>query len=124
MPAWTRLRRSSVASHLAKNSSTFSQSPHTTGCATSSSPPIPQLGANPMTSNAWTTTGPEGPRSRADFDAEVETLEREWAENPRWKGIERPYSAEDVVALRGSFPLRHSLAEHGSKRLWEMLAND
>lgn len=39
----------------------------------------------------------------------------------RFDGIERPYTPEDVRRLRGSVVLRHSLAEHGAKRLWELL---
>lgn len=74
-----------------------------------------------MTATPNTWSEPQGRRTRADFDRDVEALEREWAENPRWKGIERSYSAADVVALRGSLPLRHTLAEHGSQRLWELL---
>jgi len=69
--------------------------------------------------NTW--SGTHGRRTRADFNRDVEALEREWAENPRWAGIERSYSAADVVALRGSLPLRHTLAEYGAERLWEML---
>ncbi len=74
-----------------------------------------------MTATPNTWSGAAGPRSRADFDRDVEALERDWAENPRWKGIERSYSAADVVALRGSLPLRHTLAEYGAQRLWAML---
>ncbi|MCW2960458.1 MAG: isocitrate lyase [Thermoleophilia bacterium] len=69
--------------------------------------------------NTW--AGTNGRRSRAQFDRDVELLEQEWAENPRWAGIERTYSAADVVALRGSLPLRHTLAEYGSETLWKLL---
>ena len=41
---------------------------------------------------------------------EAEALEREWDTDPRWRGVERPYSAEDVVRLRGSFRVEHSIA--------------
>ncbi|MEO6867352.1 MAG: isocitrate lyase [Gaiellales bacterium] len=74
-----------------------------------------------MTANPNTWSNTHGRRTSADTDRDVEMLEREWAENPRWKGIERTYTAADVVALRGSLPLRHTLAEYGSERLWEML---
>ncbi len=48
-------------------------------------------------------------------------LAREWAEDPRWKGIERSYSAEDVVRLRGSIQVEHTLARMGAERLWWLL---
>ncbi len=54
---------------------------------------------------------------------EAETLEHEWQTHPRWKGVERVYSAEDVVRLRGSIPVEHTLARHGAERLWN-LVND
>jgi len=41
---------------------------------------------------------------------------------PRWAGIERRHRPEDVVRLRNSFPIRHSLAERGAERLWHLLA--
>jgi isocitrate lyase len=48
---------------------------------------------------------------------EAEELEREWA-NARWQGIERPYSAQDVIRLRGSVKIEHTLAARGADRLW------
>jgi isocitrate lyase len=42
----------------------------------------------------------------------------------RFEGIERPYSAEDVLRLRGSFPIEHTLARRGALRLWELLQQD
>jgi isocitrate lyase len=48
-------------------------------------------------------------------------LNYEWAHNPRWKGIERPYTAEDVLRLRGSVHIEHTLARLGAERLWELL---
>ncbi|CAN5761854.1 isocitrate lyase [soil metagenome] len=54
---------------------------------------------------------------------EAETLEHEWQTHSRWKGVERVYSAEDVVRLRGSIPVEHTLARHGAERLWN-LVND
>jgi isocitrate lyase len=55
------------------------------------------------------------------FDTAVAQLEREWATDPRWQGITRPYSAADVVRLRGSVPIEHSLARQGAERLWSLL---
>ena len=48
-------------------------------------------------------------------------LARAWSTEPRWTGIERTYSAEDVVRLSGSLEIRHTLAEHGAARLWDLL---
>jgi isocitrate lyase (EC 4.1.3.1) len=48
-------------------------------------------------------------------------LERDWRENPRWQGITRPYSAADVVRLRGSVQIEYTLAKLGAQRLWELL---
>ena len=41
-------------------------------------------------------------------DQQAAALEKDWAENPRWKGIKRPYSAADVVRLRGSLGIEHT----------------
>ena len=55
------------------------------------------------------------------FDTAVNELERQWASDARWKGVERPYSAADVVRLRGSVPVEYSLARQGAERLWKLL---
>jgi isocitrate lyase len=51
----------------------------------------------------------------------IEQLERDWRENPRWRGITRPYSAADVVRLRGSVQIEYTLAKLGAQRLWELM---
>ena len=51
----------------------------------------------------------------------TEQLERDWRENPRWQGITRPYSAADVVRLRGSVQIEYTLAKLGAQRLWELM---
>ena len=51
---------------------------------------------------------------------EAAELERRW-EADRWRGIERPYAAADVVRLRGAIRVEHSLARAGAERLWELL---
>ncbi|GLU45814.1 isocitrate lyase [Nocardiopsis ansamitocini] len=48
-------------------------------------------------------------------------LKQRWETDPRWAGIERTYSAEDVVRLRGSVTEEHTLARLGAKRLWQLL---
>ena len=45
----------------------------------------------------------------------------DWKTNPRWRGITRPYTQQDVNRLRGSFQIEHSLARHGAERLWSLL---
>jgi isocitrate lyase len=51
-------------------------------------------------------------------------LERRWETDPRWRGVQRTYSAEEVVRLRGSFRVEHSVARRGAERLWELLGSD
>lgn len=54
-------------------------------------------------------------------DQQIAALEKEWATNPRWKGIQRGYGAADVVRLRGSVPIEHTLAKRGAEKLWNLL---
>ncbi|MBT9485939.1 MAG: isocitrate lyase [Rubrivivax sp.] len=54
-------------------------------------------------------------------EQQAATLAKDWAENPRWKGIQRGYSAADVVRLRGSMPIEHTLAKRGAEKLWTLL---
>ena len=56
-----------------------------------------------------------------DLKAQAAALAKDWAENPRWKGIKRGYSAEDVVRLRGTFPIEHTLAKRGAEKLWSLV---
>ncbi|WP_299166451.1 isocitrate lyase [uncultured Arthrobacter sp.] len=51
----------------------------------------------------------------------VRELELEWAADPRWEGIQRDYSAADVVRLRGSVQEEHTLARRGAQKLWQQL---
>lgn len=53
--------------------------------------------------------------------ARIDALTNDWATNPRWKGIERPYTAEDVLKLRGSVEIEYTLAKNGAERLWKKL---
>lgn len=63
----------------------------------------------------------ENTMSRA---AQVEALKKDWAENPRWKGIKRGYTAEDVVRLRGSLKVEYTLARNGAEKLWNLVNNE
>jgi isocitrate lyase len=51
-------------------------------------------------------------------------LGRDWAESARWSGIERDYAPEDVLRLRGSLRIEHTLARHGAEKLWRLLAEE
>ncbi len=51
---------------------------------------------------------------------ETAKIRNDWIENPRWKGIKRGYSAEDVYRLRGSVQIEHTLARRGAEKLWKM----
>ncbi len=51
----------------------------------------------------------------------AESLKNDWDNNPRWKGITRNYSAEDVVSIRNSVDIKHTLAENGAQKLFENL---
>ncbi|PZN04637.1 MAG: isocitrate lyase, partial [Bacillota bacterium] len=55
---------------------------------------------------------------------EAAQLEEEWRTDPRWQGIRRNYSAEDVVRLRGSVRVEYTLARQGAQRLWELLHSE
>ena len=50
--------------------------------------------------------------------AAIEQLKKDWAENPRWNGVERGYTAEEVVRLRGTVNIEYSLAKQGAEKLW------
>src|SRR5438046_671836 len=54
-------------------------------------------------------------------EQQIAALEKDWAENPRWKGIKRGYTGADVVRLRGSLPIEHTLAKRGAEKLWNLV---
>jgi isocitrate lyase len=54
----------------------------------------------------------------------ITELKRDWMENPRWRGIERAYTAEDMVRLRGTVPIEYTLAQRGADRLWRTLHSE
>jgi isocitrate lyase len=53
---------------------------------------------------------------------QIAALKSDWKRNPRWKGLKRGYSAEDVVRLRGSVRIEHTLARRGAEKLWRMVS--
>jgi len=52
---------------------------------------------------------------------EADNLRRHWSSSPRWEGIERSFEAEDVIGLRGSITVEHTLARLGAERLWWLM---
>lgn len=57
-------------------------------------------------------------------DIRVKNLEENWKSDERWKGIERPYSAEKVIGLRGSIDIEHTLARRGAEKFWNLLKTE
>ncbi len=57
-------------------------------------------------------------------DEQIQQMERDWAENPRWKGVKRTYTAEDVLRLRGSVKIEHTIAKIGAERLWDLMQTE
>lgn len=53
----------------------------------------------------------------------IQALVTDWMTNPRWKGIERPYTAEEVVKLQGSYKIDYSIARIGAEKLWKKLSS-
>ena len=54
----------------------------------------------------------------------VAAIEKDWAESPRWKGVKRNYTAEDVVRLRGSVQPQATYAKNGAEKLWSLLHDE
>jgi isocitrate lyase len=54
----------------------------------------------------------------------IRAIEHRWQQDPRWRGIRRPYSAADVCRLAGTIRIEHSLARRGAARLWELLHSE
>ena len=57
----------------------------------------------------------------ATREQQAQALAKEWSDNSRWNGIKRNYTAEDVVRLRGSVMVEHTLAKRGSEKLWNLM---
>jgi isocitrate lyase len=67
------------------------------------------------------TPSTPSPARHTDRRREAEALAERWRTDPRWRGVERPYTAQDVVRLRGSLRIEHTLARLGAERLWRLL---
>jgi isocitrate lyase len=57
-------------------------------------------------------------------ELEAQKLQKEWSDSPRWRGIKRGYTAEDVVRLRGSVHVEHTLAKRGAEKLWRLINDE
>ncbi len=55
---------------------------------------------------------------------DIKALEADWADSPRWKDVTRTYSAADVIRLRGSVHIEHSLARLGAEKFWRLLSTE
>ncbi len=62
--------------------------------------------------------------TRATRKEQAAAIERDWVANPRWKGIQRGYTADDVVRLRGSLAIEHTLAKRGAEKLWGLIHSE
>ena len=67
------------------------------------------------------TDNGNGSTNRTPLQQAADRLQRSWDADPRWRGVERSYSAEDVVRLRGRVVEEYTLARRGADRLWELL---
>ena len=76
------------------------------------------------TRSHFPSTSMSSEEKTAQYALAQDCLEYEWSHNPRWKGIERPYTAEDVLRLRGSIQIEHTLARLGAERLWDLLQTE
>ena len=56
-----------------------------------------------------------------DRQEQIKQIEKDWNENSRWEGVERPYSAEEVINLRCSINIEYTLAKRGAENFWNPL---
>ncbi|MBW2490018.1 MAG: isocitrate lyase [Deltaproteobacteria bacterium] len=59
-----------------------------------------------------------------DRQQQAEALTKSWESEPRWQGVERPYTADQVVRLRSSFQIEYTIAQLGSYRLWNLMNSE
>src|SRR5579864_701428 len=64
------------------------------------------------------------PERMAQYALAQDCLDYDWKHNARWEGVERPYMADDVLRLRGSIHIEHTLARVGAERLWDLLQTE
>ena len=73
--------------------------------------------ANPLPATIASRTGGRG----TEPEGEAELLRRQWRDDARWLGVERGYSAERVIRLRGTLKIEHTIADQMSRKLWRLL---
>lgn len=59
--------------------------------------------------------------TKVNIQEAAKKLQEQWDNDPRWAGITRPYSAEEVIKLQGSVVIEHTLARRGAEKLWTLL---
>jgi isocitrate lyase len=64
---------------------------------------------------------PQSLTQQLSREQQISALEKDWAQNPRWKSVKRGYSAADVVRLRGSLQPEYTLAQRGAEVLWDKI---
>jgi isocitrate lyase len=74
-----------------------------------------------MSLNGHTPDDPQSMESDMTRVRNAAEIQSSWETDLRWKGIERPYTAEDVVRLRGTVAIEHTLARRGATRLWKAI---
>jgi len=57
-------------------------------------------------------------------EEDVQYLDSLWKNDPRWLGISRPYSAEEMLKLRGTLKVSHTFAKSGAERLWKLFNSE
>ena len=57
-------------------------------------------------------------------EQQIAELQKDWDTNPRWNGVTRSYTAEDVVRLRGSLKIEHTIAQRGAEKMWGLLETE
>jgi isocitrate lyase len=68
---------------------------------------------------------PKGPiLSTSSFNQKVAALNDSWRDDDRWTGVTRPYNAEEVVRLQGSFSVEQTIGRLGAERLWQLLRDE
>ena len=60
----------------------------------------------------------------SSFEEQAQALQQDWATNPRWQGVTRTYTPADVVRLRGSVQIEHTLARRGAEKLWHLVNHE
>jgi len=78
-------------------------------------------GHQPPTSRNEIESHLSEPERMAQYALAQDCLNYDWKHNARWEGVERPYKADDVLRLRGSIHIEHTLARVGAERLWDLL---